>query len=45
MAGRKRKRMSFTSEIDADGHSRHAVDNSANQYDVSGSTWSLGSAR
>jgi hypothetical protein len=36
--------MSFISDMDADGHSRHAVDNSAFQYDVSGSNWSLCSA-
>lgn len=36
--------MSFISDMDADGRSRHAVDHSANQCDVSGSNWSLCSA-
>jgi len=36
--------MSFITGIDADGHSRHAVDNSANQCDLGGSNWSLRSA-
>ncbi len=36
--------MTFISDMNGSGHSRHAVDNSANQCDVSGSNRSLCSA-